>query len=80
MKLFNEKSEKDYTLTDLPKYGDLYLIEDFSEMCEDGTIIDSDGRGYYATESKKSSIPVDPDEFWTAEHRPEFTHVIWFNK
>lgn len=80
MKLFIKKSEKNYELTDLPKYGDLYPIDVFSEMCEDGCIIDSDGRGYYATESKKSNILVDPDEFWTAEHKPEFTHVIWFNK
>ncbi len=57
---------------DIPKYGDLFTLEDFikSDLCF------NDGSGYLATKDKTTAIPFYPN----AEIPKWCTHVIWFNK
>ena len=42
--------------------------------------MDSDGYGYYATESAKSDVHIMPSDVIENIIRDDFSHVIWFNK
>ena len=72
-----------------PSYGDLLTLEDFTRDCNDESLIDYDGTGYFANESKISNIHVKPRQI--RENRLAtltrqlienniFTHVMWFNR
>lgn len=62
--------------------GTLYEINKFKEMCDEAhqMFTDDDGLGYYAIEKAKSNIIVKPSDFVYDMVRPDFTHVLWFNK
>lgn len=60
--------------------GNLMTIEEFVEDCKNGSLIDSDGYGYYATEIGKSDILIYPSDVIEDKFRKDFSHVIWFNK
>jgi hypothetical protein len=45
----------------IPEYGDLFTLEEFLGMVEDGGITDYDGDGYYAGSDWVSGIAVEPD-------------------
>ena len=69
-------------LNDLPKYGELVKFETFIKWMEDCYVCDSDGQGYYATDSKYSRLPF---KFWDLNDNEKcekygFTHIMWFNK
>lgn len=55
-------------------------MKEFIECVEDGTFMDYDGWGYYATEDKVSKIAILPSDIGTDAHRKDFTHVVWFNR
>ena len=62
--------------------GDLMELEDFIECCESGGFIDYDGFGHYSDGKRESSVSIAPS--MAAEgmiiRRPEFTHVVWYNR
>lgn len=60
--------------------GEIFTIEEFIEMSEDGSLIDYDGVGYYATDEAKSDVEAYPSDFIENLYRKDFTHIIWFNK
>lgn len=64
-----------------PKYGDLFSVKEFMEMCKNGSVVASDGTGYHSTAKFKSKQVAKLSKL--AEHineHPEFSHIIWFNK
>lgn len=72
---------KDYTLDDIPDYGQLYTLDEFVSFCDNGPMFsDYDGTGYYATKDKMSDITISPSDILEGIYRKDFTHVMWFNK
>lgn len=63
------------------KYGDLFTIKEFSEMCESGCFIDYDGNGHLATEDKESDIIIHPSTLRESiNDNPWATHIMWYNR
>lgn len=60
--------------------GDLYTIEEFKNAVRHKLFVDSDGVGYYATETSKSDVEVYPSDFKENLIREDFSHIIWFNR
>ena len=59
--------------------GDIFTLEKFIEIVNDGGFVDSDGYGYYATEDAKSDVYIYPSDIKEKLYRSDFTHIIWFN-
>ena len=60
--------------------GDLFTIDEFKECCEFCGFIESDGEGYYVKDNKEYGLPARPYFFARGYVRPDFTHVMWYNK
>ena len=54
--------------------------ESFKQSCKYYCFIDSDGSGYYGTETQISNIPVSCKAFYKDMERTDFEYVYWFNK
>jgi hypothetical protein len=68
------------TLKELPDFGDHMTREEFAEQATNGFFVDSDGSGYYATESHETNILANPSDFAKGKIRDDFTHIMWYNK
>ena len=55
-------------------------IEEFIDWCSSGYTCDSDGTGYYGTETQVSDIYAKPSHFYKKWNRTDFTHIYWYNK
>lgn len=76
--LYNEKRMlMDYTLSDIPDYGDIMYLKDFLEDVKCGNFIDYDGSGNYLLGDKMTNISIYPSD---KKHRTEFTEIVWFNR
>lgn len=66
----------------LPTYGNHMPIEQFVESCKNGGFIDYDGYGNYATKTEMFDKIVYPSDVTKKNYKPkpEFTHVVWFNR
>ena len=80
-------TETDYKLEDFCRgsdgqiIGDLIPVAEFWRCCEYHGFIDSDGVGFYATETQESNIPAIPSEIADNEgFRSDFPFVMWYNK
>jgi hypothetical protein len=81
LKELEENALDTVRMVELPDYGDLITLEEFIGACESGTFIDSDGTGYYATETQMSNIPAYPSDIIVGGIiYDDYTHVMWFNK
>lgn len=60
--------------------GETIELENFIKLAKSGSIEDSDGYGYYATETSKSDILIMPSDVKENLIREDFSHVIWFEK
>lgn len=60
--------------------GTAHSIADFKKMCEDDSLTDESGYGYYATETSKSDILVYPSDVYENILREDFPIIIWFDK
>ena len=60
--------------------GDIFTLEKFIELVNDGGFTNFDGYGYYATEDAKSDVYIYPSDIREKIYRSDFTHIIWFNK
>lgn len=58
----------------------LMTIEDFIDSCKCGAFIDYDGYGDYVKDNRKSNITIQPSDIAANCIRPEFTHVVWYNR
>jgi DNA-directed RNA polymerase subunit RPC12/RpoP len=74
------EEEEEIKWEKIPKYGDLFTIEEFIENVECGGFTNDDGKGNYAMKDKMSNICVTPSEIIDGEIDKRFTHVVWFNK
>jgi hypothetical protein len=54
--------------------------ESFKQSCKYHWFIDSDGSGYYGTETQISNIPVSCKAFYKDMERTDFEYIYWFNK
>ena len=71
------------TLKPITEYGEKMTLDEFQQAVDDGSFIDYDGWGYYATDDQESNVKVHPSDVigGIPDHRRElFTHVIWFNR
>ena len=65
---------------------DKYTIEEWMEECEQGSLIDYDGIGYFGTEDKESKVEVVPSSYQlvpqinSIHHDGKYTHVWWYNR
>ncbi len=75
-----ERFTKPYTLTELPKYGDVMSLDDFVENCECGGFINYDGYGRYVKNGKETNIEIYPSDVENKLIRTEFDTIIWFNR
>ena len=73
--------QDEYELQPIPEYGDKFELEEFVDCCDFGGFCDSDGEGYYATESQESTIPAVPSEIVAGYVRLRRAHVqlVCFN-
>ena len=55
-------------------------LEDFIAASVAKEIVDSDGEGYYATETAKTDIIVRPSDITENIYRTEFPYVLWIPK
>lgn len=80
---FNEISTKQSKLRpwkDL-KFGDIYPLSDFTEMCENGIVTDEDGNGYYGNEDGYyQRYRAYPSEIRDGRIDRRWTCVVWYNK
>lgn len=60
--------------------GDIFTLEKFIELVNDGGFTDFNGYGYYATEDAKSDVYIYPSDIREKIYRSDFTNIIWFNK
>lgn len=75
-----QDKENEVVLSPLPAYGTLMPADVFLDYCKDGYFTDDDGVGYYVMKHRKSNISVSPSAVLLGGLRPEFTHVLWFNR
>ena len=55
-------------------------LEDFVAASLSKEIIDSDGEGYYATETAKTDVLVRPSDITENIYRTDFPYVLWIPK
>ena len=60
--------------------GKKYQLEEFIDACVSRSFVDSDGFGYYATETAKTDILIYPSDIIENIYRTDFPYVLWFNK
>lgn len=70
----------DYELSDIPKYGNVMTLKDFTECCLDGGFIDYDGSGNYIKDNKMTNITIYPSDITNNLYRKDFDKIIWFNR
>lgn len=64
-----------------PEFGDLMTIQEFIECVKDGTFIDYDGFGNYATATHVSNAYLQPSDIKDKGFDVlNFTHVLWYNR
>ncbi len=68
--------------SDIPDYGDVYTIDKFKGLCENGALINSDGHGRYCRDGQELFRPAIPLLFKLGLINKDqgYTHVIWYNK
>jgi len=67
-------------LEPIPQYGDIFTLDEFVKCVEDGSFMDHDGSGNYATETGMSNKDVYPSDIKSGNIDRKWTHVVWFNK
>lgn len=65
-------------------WGSFFLVKDFIEMVQEGTINDYDGEGYFVdkfgNEQKENPGYIKCDIDWLINNSHDFPFVKWFNK
>ena len=77
-------------MEDVKEKDDLMTVEEFIKSVTDGSFIDYDGHGHWATETKElgyggygiSSSNVYPSQILSGKKTPPqwATHVVWYNR
>ena len=61
-------------------FGDLFTLEEFEQLCRDGSFIDNDGHGKYSDGKLVSNIRIIPSDVTHGKVLMGWTHVVWYNK
>lgn len=79
-----------YTFKPIENGDDVYTLDEWISMCEDGGFIDYDGMGDYAIGGEKASPPyngrddfspwVQPSDVKNGKIDKRFTHIVWYNR
>lgn len=77
-------SDKQIILTELPNYGKIMTLKNFSRDCANALLTDYDGHGRYVIEfngkQMMTDIYVRPSDILDGDIKKEYNLVIWFNK
>lgn len=79
LEILNRPKEK-ISMEEPLEYDYRYTIKKFINDCIRGFIMNSDGIGYYGTESLQSDLPAIPSNLIRGLVRKDFTHIYWYNK
>lgn len=61
--------------------GHIMTLNAFKKAVKNGSFIDYDGSGNYATETEESDIAIYPSDFDKKDKiRKDFTHIRWYNR
>lgn len=66
--------------SEIPKYGNKLSLQEFIENVNIGVFIDSDGYGYYATDTQMTDIIVLPSMIINKNIDDRWSHIVWFNR
>lgn len=61
------------------EFGDVYTLEQFADMVEEGGIIPYDGNGYFHDGEHKTKLCV-WDESLTYDDIKNCPYVVWYNR
>jgi len=61
-------------------FGDLFTLEEFEQLCKDGSFMDNDGHGKYSDGKLVSNIKINPSDVTHGKVLMGWTHVVWYNK
>lgn len=61
------------------EYGTVFLLDDFADQIDDGSINEYDGIGYFHNGEKETNISV-WDRSLTWEDIKDYPYVCWYNK
>lgn len=80
--LLEQRNRQKPTLRDADKFelDCRETYKSFKQACKYKCFMDSDGSGYYGTETQISDIPVSCKAFYKNMERKDFDYVYWFNK
>ena len=57
-----------------------FTLDEFIEAAVNKELTDTDGAGFYATETAKTDISIYPTDIIENMYRTDFPYVLWFNK
>ena len=60
--------------------GTKFELDKFIELVTSKDLMDTDGEGYYATETAKTDILIRPSDITENIYRNDFPYIIWFPK
>lgn len=60
--------------------GDVFGIWEFISMAKAGTVIDTDGIGYYATDTHETNRQILPSDAKAGKVNFDYHKVVWYNK
>ena len=60
--------------------GKRFELSDFVSAAAAQEVVDTDGEGYYATETAKTDILIRPSDIRENIYRTDFPYVLWFPK
>ena len=63
------------------EHGDHMTLAEFEAACNNGSFIDYDGTGRYATATHEArDLYANPSDFKAGNINRNFTHVMWYNR
>ena len=64
-----------------PEIGSLFTLDEFEDMVRNGSLIDYDGMGNWATATHVIGDDwIYPSTFKRGQKPPLATHIIWYNR
>lgn len=78
---YSERKQKMTTrMRPIPDYGEHMSLTFFVAECQSGFFMDSDGHGYYATQTEMTELPAIPSRICQGKILWKYSHVVWFGK
>lgn len=72
---------EEHTMEPIPKYGDVYSMEDFKENCDCGGFINYDGFAHPIVNSMMDEdVMIKPSQVKKGKYVKKYESVVWFNR